>query len=241
MARQEVLILALTRMLSGICTAGFIQEPDPVTGLKWVRPVKSFDTVLAEDMAGPDGTLPRCGDVVELDLREPRPQPPHVEDWLTEFIRHPPRVVDRLVGADWARFLAGHLDPAPEDVLCTGKRSLCLVRPDDVWANFSLDEYSCKFEARMGFRLAGDANHPRACSQRGVSVTCLEWEARGRKWLGGRTGSLTLDHQALLERLEAEALYLTVGLSRAYRGEYWPLVVGVHAASSGEGVEASAG
>jgi len=235
LARQEVLLLAITRMLSGICTAGFIQEPDPVTGLKWVRPVKAFDTLLAEDMAGDDGTLSRCGDVVELDLRGPRPQPPHVEDRLAEFIRHRPHVVDRLEGADWAKFLAGHLDPAPEDVLCTGKRSLCLVQPEDVWANFSLDNYSGKFEARMGFRLAGEANHPRAVSQRGVSVTCLEWEARGRQWLSDHGGSLVLDREALLERLGAEAVYLTVGLSRAYRGEYWPLVVGVHAVAAEAG------
>ena len=33
---------------------------------------------------------------------------------------------------------------------------------------------------------------------------------------------------AILERLTAEAIYLAVGLSRSWQGEYWPLVVGVH-------------
>jgi len=232
MARQEVLILAMSRMLSGVCTAGFTQERDPVTRLKWVRPVKPYDTIVPDDLKGPDGRLPSCGDVVELDLLEPRPRPPHVEDQVAEFIRHRPRVVQRLEGDAWARFLARHLDLAPEEVLCQGSRSLCLVRPEEVWGSFRLDSYSGKFEARLGFSLAGDANHPRACSERGVSVTCLRWEILGRAWLGGRGGSLAFDHQALLERLDAETLYLTVGLSRAYQGEYWPLVVGVHPVSS---------
>jgi hypothetical protein len=113
-------------------------------------------------------------------------------------------------------------------VLISHTRSLCLVQPDQVWARFSLDRYSGKYEARCGFVLAGDVNHPRAASQRGVSVTDLRWQALGRRWLseGGRT--LALDHDALLARLGAEALYLAVGLSRPWQGEYWPLVVGVH-------------
>jgi len=102
------------------------------------------------------------------------------------------------------------------------------VQAEQVWARFWLDSYSGKYEARMGFVLPGDANHPRATSQRGVSVTDLKWRALGRAWLGDKGGLLTLDHDALCERLNAEALYLAVGLSRNWQGEYWPLVVGVH-------------
>jgi hypothetical protein len=91
-----------------------------------------------------------------------------------------------------------------------------------------LDTYSGKYEARMTFVLAGDANHPRATSRRGVPVTDLKWQALGRAWLGEKGGHLTLDHETLCERLNAEALYLAVGLSRNWQGEYWPLVVGVH-------------
>jgi hypothetical protein len=96
-----------------------------------------------------------------------------------------------------------------------------------VWAHFSLDTYSGKYQARMRFVLPGDANHPRITSRRGVSVTDLRWRALGRSWLGARS-YLALDHDALFKRLRAEALYLAIGLSRTYQGEYWPLVVGVH-------------
>ena len=55
MPLQEVLILAMTHMLSGICTAGFTREPDPITGLRWVRPVRDFDTLQPGDMTDADG------------------------------------------------------------------------------------------------------------------------------------------------------------------------------------------
>jgi hypothetical protein len=76
--------------------------------------------------------------------------------------------------------------------------------------------------------LGGEINHPRATSHRGAPVTDLKWRALGRSWLPGDGGTLPLDHEALLGRLSAEALYLALGLSRSWQGEYWPLVVGVH-------------
>jgi len=227
MPPQEVLILAMTKMLSGICTAGLTHEPDPVTGLRWVRPVREFDTLQPGDMTDADGRVAHCCDVVELYLVAPCPDPPHVEDWLTDFIHHRPRLLRRLEGEKRARFLARYLDRAPEDVLIHHTRSLCLVRPEQVWARFSLDGYSGRYQARMGFVLPGDANHPRAASPRGVSVTDLKWRALGRAWLGQR-GRLLLDHDALCQRLGVEDVYLAIGLSRNWQGECWPLVVGVH-------------
>jgi hypothetical protein len=228
MPPREVLILAMTKMLGGICTAGFTHETDPVTGLRWVRPVRKFGAVLPGDMTDTEGRLVQCGDVVELDLLAPRPDPPHVEDWLTDFVHRRPRLLRRLEGEKRASFFAKYLDRAPEDVLIHHARSLCLVQPEQVWARFSLDAYSGKYEARMGFVLPGDANHPRATSQRGVSVTDLKWHSLGRTWLGERGGVLNLNHDELFERLNAEAVYLAVGLSREWQREYWPLVVGVH-------------
>jgi len=228
MPRQEVLILAMTKMLSGICTAGFTRDRAPVTGLRWVRPVRDFCTVQRGDMTDAEGRLVQCCDVVELNLIEPRPDPPHVEDWLVDFVHQRPRVLRRLEGERRGRLFAKYVDQAPEDVLIHHTRSLCLVKPEHVWARFSLDDYSGKYKARMGFVLDGEVNHPLAVGRRGVAVTDLKWRALGRSWLGEKGGTLTLDHDALLDRLGAEEVYLAVGLSRSWRDEYWPLVVGVH-------------
>ena len=225
---REVLILAMSKMISGICVAGFTRDPDPVTGLCWVRPVRDYDTLLPGDMTDTDDCFVQCGDVVELNLLTPRPDPPHIEDWLTDFVHHRPRLLRRLEGERRARFFTEYLDRVPEEVLIQHTRSLCLVEPEQVWARFSLDAYSGKYEARMGFVLADDINHLQATSRRGVSVTDLKWRALGRSWLGAKGGFLALAHDVLLTRLGAEALFLTVGLSRNWQGEYWPLVVGVH-------------
>jgi len=218
---QEILILAMSRMRSGICAAGMTTERDTVTSLRWVRPVREFDTLLPGDLADPDGRLFQCSDVIELSLVSPRPDPPHVEDWVTDFIRCRPRLARRLEGERRADFFTRHLDHAPEDVLVRQTRSLCLVKPEYVSASFSLDAYSGKYEARMSVAL------PHDMARTNVSVTDLKWRALGRTWLGNG-GQLALEHSDLVERLGADAIYLALGLSRNYQGQFWPLVVGVH-------------
>lgn len=218
---RELLILAMSRMRSGICVAGMTTERDTVTGLRWVRPVREFDTLLPGDMTDANDRFLQCSDVIELNLVSQRPDPPHVEDWLTDFIRCRPRLARRLAGERRADFFARHLDRAPEDVLVHHTRSLCLVEPEYVRASFSLDAYSGKYDARMSCAL------PLDMASTNVSVTDLKWRALGKTWLENG-GQLTLEHSALMERLGADAIYLTLGLSRNYQGQYWPLVVGVH-------------
>jgi hypothetical protein len=228
MPAQEVLILAMTRMLSGVCTAGFTRQSDPVSHLRWVRPVKEHGSLLLGDLTDADGQVIQLGDVVELHLQSPRSHPPHTEDWIADFIFRRPRLLRRLEGDRRSRFLARHLDQAPQDVLGRDPtRSLCLIRPDRLWACFTLDPHSLKYETRIGFVLQG-IPHPRADSPHGVSVTDLKWRALGRGWLGDRGGQLRLDDGDLRKRLRAEDIYLALGLSRGYQGKLWLLVIGVH-------------
>ena len=228
MPTQEILILAMTQMLSGICTAGFTCERAATTGLCWVRPVRDFDTVLPGDMMDSSGYMIQCCDVVELPLSVPRPDPPHVEDWVVDFVHNRPKLIRRLEGNKRAAFFPRYLDQAPEEILVHHSRSLGLVAPTQVWASFSLDRYSGRYQARMGFTLPGDAQHPKAQSARGVSVTDLKWRALGRCWLGDKSSHIRLCNEALVERLPAQAIYLTIGLSRKWQGKFWPLVHAVH-------------
>jgi hypothetical protein len=234
MPTREVLLLAMTKMRSGICVAGLVPDPDPVTGLRWVRPVRDFDTVQPGDMSDTKGHLYQCGDVVELCLLKPRPDPPHVEDWLTDFVYHRPKLLRRLQGKKRAGFFSKYLDRAPKDVVTHCTRSLCLVKPMSVRARFSLDAYSHKYQVRMGFALAQDDRPGRPQSilwqtePRGIPVTDLKWCALGKGWLGKDGGHLELTEDDIYERLEAEAIYLTVGLSRPWKNRCWPMVVGVH-------------
>jgi len=147
--------------------------------------------------------------------------------WVPHFNRE--TLAQTLTEADRrTRFLAEHLDRAAEEVLGQHpSRSLCLVRPDRLWAHFTLDPYSLKYEARIGFTLSG-ACHPQANSSRGLPVTDIKWRALGRSWLGEKGGKLRIDEAALLRRLPAEEVYLALGLSRGFQGKMWLIVIGVH-------------
>jgi hypothetical protein len=228
MPPTEVLILAMTKMLSGVCTAGFVNQPDPVTGLRWVRPVRDFGTLVPSDMTDANGQMMLCGDVVKLDLISPRPDPPHTEDWLTDFVHHRPQRVRRLGGKKRERLFKKYLDTCPQDILVHHTRSLCLVQPERVQAQFSLDTYSGKYEARMRFVLPQCPKHTQAKSQRGIPVTDIKWRALGRTWLPSKGGQISLDTDTLLERLHANKIFLALGLSRSWQDKYWLLVVGVH-------------
>jgi hypothetical protein len=224
---QEVLILAVTRMLGGVCIAGVTAEPYPVTGLRWVRPIREHGHVLLGDISTADGPTLRPFDVVELNLLRPRPIPPHSEDWITDFVRCRPRVARHMEGQRRARFLHKYQDTAPDQVLESQHRSLCLIRPDWVKGCFRLDGYSGKFDARLAFGLDGRsylASHAKG----GHSVTDLKWRALGRAWLPEDGGWTEWDQGDLRARFGIQEIHLAVGLTRSYRGGYWLVVVGVH-------------
>src|SRR5262245_60863382 len=165
MSQPDILILAVTRMRGGVCIAGMTTQPDPIAGLRWVRPVKQHSALLLGDIRYADGMLMRLGDVVAWRLGEAHPDPPHVEDVLVDPVRDPARLLRRLDDGRLARFCDEHLDRSPDDVLIHEKRSLCLVRPAMVEAWWSYDPYNGHYEARMAFR-AGDFD----TGERGIAV-----------------------------------------------------------------------
>lgn len=223
---NHMLILAVTRMRAGVCVAGMSRTADPITGLRWVRPVKPHAPLLLGDIRYPDGALMHVGDVVDWVMGPPRVEPPHVEDVLFDPVRHRPQFVRRLDSARRAQFCAEHIDTRPDDVLRYETRSLCIVRPDSLAALWALDAYSGHYEARMHFRAGGFATEGR-----GIPVTDLAWRAIGRAWLRGQA-RVDLDDAAL--RAQVGEVFLVIGRGRAFEGRYWPLVVGVHAAGMPE-------
>jgi hypothetical protein len=224
----DILILAVTRMRGGVCVAGMTTEPNSLSRLRWVRPIKPSSQLLVGDIRyatsdpGSGGALMRIGDVVGWRLGAPRPAPPHVEDVLVEPVCDRPHYLRRLNSERRARFCAEHLDRAPDDVLLYETRSLCLLRPDTVEAWWTYDAYNGCYQARMAFQAGGFATE-----ERGVAVTDMGWRAIGRAWLRGGE-RLRLSDAALRQRIGD--VYLTVGRARSFNGRRWPLVVGIHAA-----------
>jgi hypothetical protein len=202
-------------MLSGVCIGGVAPGGGP-----WVRPVKAFGCPQPGDIRYADGTLMRPFDIVGLNLREPHPMPPHREDVLCDFTHPRPELRGRLSEAEREALLERCLDPRPADVWCGGDRSLALFEPPTLTAAFSYDDYSEKFEARIAW--------PGYDRPGGVPVTDLKWRALGREWTSRGPHNVQYHREGLGRRLGVERLFLAIGLSRNYQGQFWPIVVGVH-------------
>ncbi len=212
----DVLVLGIARVRNNYSLAGMTTEADPVTGLRWVRPIKLGMPLTRDDLHYEDGGPVRLGDVVQLDVVQLQPQPPHVENVVVNWEAGPPRFIRDLTEARRAAFFPRHIDPEPRAVLSKHpQRSLCLVKPDSVEAVFSYDEETERFEARLMPRLGG------LHSEDGLPVFDPYWLAWGREFLGDKEFE-QIDDQSL--RAMLGEMYLTIALNA--RGRFQ--IIGVH-------------
>ena len=227
MSVQEVLLLAVTKMLAGVCIAGMTAEPHGVTGLRWVRPVREHGNILLGDITTAEGQVLRPFDVVALNLLRPRPGLPHAEDWIADLAHTRPCITRQMPPERRAAFLERYCDRDPCQVLDRQERSLCLFKPDWVKGCFKLDAYTAQFEARLSFGLHGHC-YRGSFARGGHPVTDLKWRALGRAWLPAEGGWLDFDEGDLEARFGIREIYLAAGLTRLHKGAFWPMIVGVH-------------
>lgn len=213
----DVLILGMGRVKHSYSVVGMTTESDPITKLRWVRPLKANGLPLTrDDLHYEDGQPIRLGDVVQLDLEPLASAPPFVENVQANWDSGPPLFIRDLTEARRAAFFPKHLDPEPIQVLGRApQRSVCLVKPDTVEAVFSFDAETERFEARLMPRLG------RLRSEDGVPVYDPYWLQWGRAQLGDQE-FVQID-DAELRALVGE-IYLTLGLNARGRAQ----MIGVH-------------
>jgi hypothetical protein len=227
MPESDVLILAVARQPGGLLIAGMTTEPDPKTGLRWVRPVPEAGAFQLDELKYGDGSLVRPGDVVRLALADPQPAPPHIENVGVELTGAPLTRVRRLSPERREAFFKGHIDTAPREILADRKRSLCLVRPDQLTAIVEADEETGLFDTKFALAIvSGQLNEegkPKYLRSRDdIVATDIYWRALMRSWLPEDEDFLEYDISELRERLGE--VYLVIGLSP--KGT--PRIVGVH-------------
>lgn len=208
---ERIVVLAVTKMLSGMCTGGISLSTD-----KWVRPVKEFGTLLKGDLTYTDRTFIRPFDIVDFSLIKHRPRPPHIEDWTCDFVRSRPSKAGTL--PDILRFLKDHSEPDSPQQILKAERSLALFEPAHVEAIFALDNYSGKYSVRLRAAEIGE---------RPIAVTDIRWRALGRTLLKDKE-DLAMSSDEIRERLGIENIFIALGLSRFHENRHWPLVIGVH-------------
>jgi hypothetical protein len=227
MPTVPVLILAVAQTSGGVCVAGMTTEPHPITGLRWVRPVREHSSPGMDELATRDRRTLRPFAVAEFSLLRPRPIPPHTEDWIADFEHDPPRVLRHLEGEQRTRFLNKYRDRAPRQVLESQQRSLCLVKASSVTGSFRRDSGSAHLDARLVFRLEG-RTYRDSITKGGLVTTDLQWLTLGNSWLPEDGGWTEFDASMLEARFGIQEIYLVVALSRLHQRRFKPTIVGVH-------------
>jgi hypothetical protein len=202
-------------------------DAHPASGLRWVRPVPERGSLCMENLTTAGGELIRPFDVVELNLLEPRPMPPHIEDWIVDFERDRPRIVRRLEGERRNGFLQKYFDAAPRQVLEGQQRSLCLINANSVTGSFRQDPNSAHLDARLSFKIEGRA-YQGAYTKGGLAVTDRQWLALAAGWLPESGGWTEFDMGMLEARLGVEQVFLVIGLRHSDRRRFEPIILSVH-------------
>lgn len=211
----DVLVLGIGRVRNNYSIVGMTTEPDPITGLRWIRPIKQGMPLTRDDLHYQDGAPIRLGDVVQVDVVQPQPQPPHIENVVVNWDAGVLFIRD-LTEARRAAFFPRHVDPEPASVLSRNRqRSICLVKPDYVEAVFSYDAETEKFEARLMPRIGG------LYSEDGVPVFDPYWLQWGHDYLGDKEFD-QIDDNTLRSMLGD--IYLTLSVNARGRVQ----IIGVH-------------
>ncbi len=110
--KGELLVTDLTRMFGNrVCVAGY------VSGVGCVRPLDWHGYHLEESWLSVGERYIRPFDVVEIDLLEHRPDPPHTEDWITNPASR--RYVRSVGAAERPKWLVAHDDRAVDQIFGT--------------------------------------------------------------------------------------------------------------------------
>lgn len=213
---KEFAVLAVTKLGEELCVAGVDKNK------RWIRPT-SF---------GPGGwrQFRKCdvfdknknavialSNVVILKVLAfiPESYAPHIEDW--EYDRTTkPVLVKTLDDRGRLKLFNSVREHSLEPLLEAQERSMCLIEPASIIsADFSNRSHSGKYQPILGFGFRGESYS--------FKVTDIYWRAIGRNFPGE-----CLDGDSLRRALKVERMFLSVGLTRKYQGQYWPMVIGVH-------------
>lgn len=230
--KTKLVITDLTRMQgTRICIAGYTRE------YKCVRPVFWSSGLVERWLSNKGQVVIRPFAIVEFDLQEHKPEPPHTEDWIIDEVYR--QNCGMLDGEKQERFLKKIADKSVASIFGTpvlrdegyyiekgtGTRSLGTVIPKQVKQVSYVKKESGKWDYRLTFvDAAGEAYH--------LGVTDLAFRylldnARIKKGVAPEEAA-----QHLTDFFQKARVYLRIGLSRNWEkhpDRCFLQITGVHA------------
>lgn len=225
MAKEDILILAITRMHSGVCLAGinitthrwehfiphFLAKRMAPETYRWVRLVKSYGTLQPDDLIDASGRRISNFDIVKMNLLSWLPKTPHIEDWVIDFDREKPVILTNASESHRAKLLDSLLDTSPDEVLQSHpSRSLCLIKPDEIKkVIFDPGIRYGKYGVRVTFNFAGQ-DYVGTPNSPGLPCPDLKFRALGKTLLANKASIINLSGAQLKELLHFERVYLAI-------------------------------
>lgn len=220
---RELLVMAVTRLGTGVCVA-CVERADP--GYRWIRPTREqgdWRQLEADDLLNSCGeVVVQVGNVLSWPLGNAMPREVHLEDVFTAGLAEKVRTLSayqfqqtcgRLCEEDFRSFLSSN-------------RSLILVRPHEIQqVHFERDSKG-NVAARIRFR------HGNLVEDYGV--TDLAWRSLGQELLGACHRELKWTEPELKQHTGLSIRWLAVGRGQRWKGAphpfagcYWPFTITV--------------
>lgn len=195
-------------MINEICVAGIDESHN------WMRPIRQPSlNLLKSDIFQGDLCVIKNYNVVRFlsqcklnnmphseDFVVNWSQKPIVIDWLDESTRE-----DLFLRIDETDYVEGDIT----SYLLNNNRSLILIKPEEICGLSWSDSF--KYKPRIRFKFNKISYN--------FSCTDIKWRAYGRE---------SKNRQCAMDMLSNNNIYFVIGLTREFKGTYWPMVVGVH-------------
>lgn len=209
---MELTILVVSKMLRKACVAGVNTE------MEWCRPVRLPDYNLYLRDINPRTGYIQKGNVLRFQVNEFLNNTPHSEDF-TVTSNTPITLIRTLDSAELTNLVseADESDNILEsnlyikDYLVNSNRSLCVIKPDNIIGHTDIDTYNNRYRPKIHFEFGSNNLN--------LSCTDIHWRALGRTEAG-----MVIQN----EILEEDDVYFVIGLSRFFRGDYWPMIAGIY-------------
>lgn len=209
---MEITILVVSKMLRKACVAGVNAE------MEWCRPVRLPDYNFYLREINPRTGHIQKGNVLRFQVNELLNNTPHSEDFSIRS--NTPITLIRTLDRSELINLASEADESDnilesnlniKDYLINSNRSLCVIKPDNINGQTYIDTYDNSYKPKIQFEF-NDGNLNLSCQD-------IHWRALGRTDRG---------REIQREILEENDVYFVIGLSRFFRDDYWPLIVGIY-------------
>jgi len=214
----DIIVLAVTRLSSGVCIAGITTERE------WVRPTRptgpDWRQLEYSDCKDKSGQWVICkGNVVAMDLVKAIPMGAHTEDWLVGD--RPPELVEELSDEDYQGICQELTEDSTDAIKSQdATRSLIMVHPSRITSFLFGIEGQKRYTPRCAFRVGGSL-------YQGVAVSDAEWRTYGRRQRRKQQGDCRITGQKVFAELDVDDCWFTLGRNE-YKSSIYLMVIGVH-------------